>query len=141
MIVMRTLSLALALLAAASLPVRAGDAEAGLKAGGLVLEPGSAITVAAEELTLSEQGVRAAYRFRNPTGADIEATLTFPMPDLNGASTTEDSIPIRGRPISSPSTRRSMANPSRGNWSSRRFRCATASRSRSPTSSGAWGSP
>lgn len=94
---MRTLSLALALLAAASLPVRAGDAEAGLKAGGLVLEPGSAITVAAEELTLSEQGVRAAYRFRNPTGADIEATLTFPMPDLNGASTTEDSIPDPGQ--------------------------------------------
>lgn|GEM_PF-151965 len=92
-IVMKMLSLTLAFLAAASLPVRADDAEGGLKAGGLVLEPGRGITLAAEELYLSERDVRADYRFRNPTGADIEATLTFPMPDLVGASTMAVTIP------------------------------------------------
>ncbi|MCJ2090509.1 DUF4424 domain-containing protein [Methylobacterium sp. E-005] len=90
---MRILSLTLALLAAASLPARADDTEGALKAGGLVLEPGSAITLVAEDLYLSEQVVKADYRFRNPTGADIQATLTFPMPDLVGAAAMAVSIP------------------------------------------------
>ncbi|SDM86081.1 protein of unknown function [Methylobacterium phyllostachyos] len=90
---MKILSLAFALLAAASLPVRADDAEGALKAGGLVLDPGRTITLVAEELYLSEREVRADYRFRNPTGADIEATLTFPMPDLAGAPALAVTLP------------------------------------------------
>lgn len=91
--VMRILSLALALFVAASLPVRADDTEGALKAGGLVLEPGRTVTLVAEDLTLSEREVTADYRFRNPTGADVEATLTFPMPDLAGATATAVPIP------------------------------------------------
>ena len=90
---MRILSLVLVLLAAASLPVRADDTEGALKAGGLVLESGRAISLIAEELYLSEREVRADYRFRNPTGSDIEATLTFPMPDLVGAPAMAVTIP------------------------------------------------
>ncbi|MEL6060405.1 MULTISPECIES: DUF4424 family protein [unclassified Methylobacterium] len=88
-----TLALTLAFLAAASLPVRADDTEGALKAGGLVLEPAGAITLVSEDLYLSERDVRVDYQFRNPTGADIEATLTFPMPDLVGAPTLAVSIP------------------------------------------------
>ncbi|MCJ2071596.1 DUF4424 domain-containing protein [Methylobacterium sp. J-030] len=90
---MRTLSLALALLAATFLPVRADDTDASLNAGNLVLDRGGAITLVAEDLHLSEQGVRTDYRFRNPTDADIEATLVFPMPDIVGAPGTAVSIP------------------------------------------------
>jgi len=90
---MRILSLILALLAASSLPARADDTDAALKAGNLVLEQGSAITLVAEDLYLSEQEVRADYRFRNPTGADIDAIVTFPMPDLVGAPVMAVAIP------------------------------------------------
>lgn len=94
---MRTLSLAFALVVAASLPVRADDTQAALDGGNLVLEQAGAIAFVAEELYLSEQGVRADYRFRNPTGADIEATLAFPMPDIVGAPTMAASIPDPGQ--------------------------------------------
>jgi hypothetical protein len=90
---MRTLSLALALLAAASLPVRADETQAALNAGSLVLDQAGAITLVAEDLYLSEQSVRADYRFRNPTDADIEAMLAFPMPDIVGAPAMAVSIP------------------------------------------------
>lgn len=90
---MRTLSLALAILAAASLPVRADDRAAALVAGGLVVEKTDRIALAAEELYLSEQAVRIDYRFRNQTDADIETTITFPMPDITGDSEMLVSIP------------------------------------------------
>lgn len=90
---MRILPAALAVLVAASLPVRADDTEGALKAGGLVLEPGRTVTLVSEDLTLTEREVTAEYRFRNPTGTDIEATLTFPMPDLVGAHAMAISIP------------------------------------------------
>ncbi|TXN72492.1 DUF4424 domain-containing protein [Methylobacterium sp. WL18] len=90
---MRTLSLALAILAAASLPVRADDRAAALVAGGLVVGKTDRIALAAEELYLSEQAVRIDYRFRNQTDADIETTITFPMPDITGDSEMLVSIP------------------------------------------------
>ncbi|MCJ2138254.1 DUF4424 domain-containing protein [Methylobacterium sp. J-026] len=90
---MKTPSLALALLMAASLPGRAEDTVAALKAGGLVLETTGPITLVAEDLTLSETAVQADYRFRNATGADIEATLAFPIPDIVGGPGMAVAIP------------------------------------------------
>ncbi|MCJ2094202.1 DUF4424 domain-containing protein [Methylobacterium sp. J-072] len=90
---MRSVSLAFAILAAASFPVRADDGSVALAAGGLVLEKTDGIALAAEDLYLSEKAVRIDYRFRNLTDADIETTLAFPMPDIAGDSTTLVSIP------------------------------------------------
>jgi hypothetical protein len=91
--VMRPVALALVLLGAASLPARADDSVAGLAAGGLVLEKTDAIALLAEELYLSEKAVRIAYRFRNLTGADIETTIAFPMPDIRGGHDALVAIP------------------------------------------------
>ena len=94
---MRTLSLALALLAAASGPVRSDGRMAALAAGGLTLDATGAVTLVAEDLYLSEARVRVDYRFRNPTGAAIEATIAFPMPDIAGDPDRSVSIPDPSR--------------------------------------------
>ncbi|MCJ2060501.1 DUF4424 domain-containing protein [Methylobacterium sp. J-048] len=94
---MRTLSLAFAALAVASLPVRADDTSAVLAAGELVLEKTDRIALAAEDLYLSEQVVRIDYRFRNLADADIETTVAFPMPDITGDPATLVSIPDPAR--------------------------------------------
>lgn len=111
---MRTLWLALALAATASLPARADDSSAALAAGGLVLEKTDKITLASEELYLSEKAVRIDYRFRNLTDADIETTIAFPMPDITGDREMLTAIPdpahdnflkfateVDGRPVES----------------------------------------
>ncbi|MCJ2064152.1 DUF4424 domain-containing protein [Methylobacterium sp. J-088] len=90
---MRILSLVPALLAASSLLARAEETDVALRAGNLVLEQGGALTLAAEDLYLSEQEVRTDYRFRNPTGAYIEAIVAFPLPAIVGAPATAVSIP------------------------------------------------
>ena len=61
-------------------PVLANDSEAEVGIGGIVLKPGSAIIMSSEDLFISENKVRVAYRFENPTDADIRTTVAFPMP-------------------------------------------------------------
>jgi Domain of unknown function (DUF4424) len=90
---MRPVPFALALLAATALSAQADDSVAGLAAGGLVLEKSDAIALVAEELYLSEKAVRTTYRFRNLTGADIETTIAFPMPDIRGGHDAPVAIP------------------------------------------------
>ncbi|SFM25682.1 protein of unknown function [Methylobacterium pseudosasicola] len=90
---MRTLTLVLAILAAASLPVRADDSTAELAAGGLVLEKTDTVALIAEDLYLSEKAVRIDDRFRNRTDADVETNIVFPMPDITGDLDRHGSIP------------------------------------------------
>lgn len=90
---MRTLSLALVVLAATSLPVRSDDSTAALIAGGVVLEKAGTIALAAEDMYLSEQAVQIDYRFRNLSDSDIETTIAFPMPDITGDSEMLVSLP------------------------------------------------
>ena len=91
-----TLSLVLLLVSAilAVPPVaRADDSVAALAAGGLVLEKADRIALVAEELYLSDRAVRIAYRFRNLSDADVEATIAFPMPDITGDPERSVDIP------------------------------------------------
>ena len=90
---MRTLPLAIAILAAASSTAGADDSLAAIATGGLVVETTGRIALAAEDLYLSEKLVRADYRFRNLTDAPVEVTLAFPMPDIAGQPEPSVSIP------------------------------------------------
>lgn len=103
---------ALALLAA---PVLANDSSAQLGAGGLVLTRSEGIEMRSEDLYVSADEIRVAYRFANITGRDITTLVAFPMPDVTGSpydpvslptedpenlldfSTTVDGRPVRAR--------------------------------------------
>lgn len=73
-------------LAAASLlaavPAAANDTVASMGAGGLVFEKTDGITMLSEDLFLSMDEVRVAYRFLNHTDETIETIVAFPMPDI-----------------------------------------------------------
>ena len=90
---MKSVSLAVAVLAATTLSAGADDNMDALAAGGLVLEKTDALALVAEDLYLSEKAARIEYRFRNVTGADIETTLAFPMPDIRGDLPSPVQIP------------------------------------------------
>lgn len=62
-------------------PARANDSEAEIGLNGIVvLKQSRDLVMESEDLFISEALVRVAYRFRNPTGRDIETTVAFPMP-------------------------------------------------------------
>lgn len=63
-------------------PVLANDSTAELAAGGLVLKKTANIVMKSEDLFISTEEVRVAYRFLNTSKADIVTTVAFPMPDL-----------------------------------------------------------
>ncbi len=71
---------AAALLAAA--PAPANDTVASMGAGGLVFETTDGVTMLSEDLFLSMDEVRVAYRFLNHTDEPIETIVAFPMPDI-----------------------------------------------------------
>lgn len=60
----------------------ANDSTAELAAGGLVLKKTANIVMKSEDLYISTEEVRVAYRFVNTSKADIVTTVAFPMPDL-----------------------------------------------------------
>lgn len=60
----------------------ANDTVASMKAGGLVFERTAGITMLSEDLFLSAQEVRVAYRFLNHTDEGIQTIVAFPMPDI-----------------------------------------------------------
>ena len=61
----------------------ANDATAHLGIGGLELVYNSAIAVVSEDLYVSPDEVRVAYRFRNITKAPVTSTVAFPLPALD----------------------------------------------------------
>ena len=84
---MRTLAV-LGLIASLFAPMPcalANDSVAELRAGGIVLARSDAVSMEREDLYLSMDEVRVAYRFRNHTDEAVETIVAFPMPDLKGS--------------------------------------------------------
>lgn len=67
-------------------PAAANDATAELGVGGLQMIYNSAIAVVSEDLYISPDEVRVAYRFRNQTKQPVTATVAFPLPALDGTN-------------------------------------------------------
>lgn len=61
---------------------RANDSEAELALGGLTLKQSDAITLEREDLEISRERVRVAYRFVNTSDAPVDALVAFPLPDI-----------------------------------------------------------
>ena len=68
--------------AMAAVEARANDSSAELSTGGLVLTKNDAIELRAEDLFISSQQVRVAYRFFNTTSAPVQIVVAFPLPDV-----------------------------------------------------------
>ncbi len=64
-----------------------GYSEIGL--GGLVLKNTTKISMDREDLYVSEKEIRVEYEFSNLTEQDVEASVVFPLPDLNLAEEFE----------------------------------------------------
>lgn len=106
---------ALAALALLAAPALANDSSAQMAAGGLVLTRSDGIEMRSEDLYVSADEIRVAYRFANITDRDITTLVAFPMPDVTGSpyeplsvptedpqnllgfSTTVDGRPVRAR--------------------------------------------
>jgi len=73
-----------ALLAATALtlPARANDSEAETALGGLTLRQSAAITLEREDLFISRERVRVAYRFVNTSDKPVDTLVAFPLPDI-----------------------------------------------------------
>lgn len=91
----------------------ANDSVAELRAGGIVLARSDAVSMEREDLYLSMDEVRVAYRFRNHTDEAVETIVAFPMPDLKGSPYEAIALPgeaddnfldftvaVNGRPVS-----------------------------------------
>ena len=73
----------LAALIAMAAPAAANDSTAQLGAGGLQLVRNEAIELLAEDLYVSVDEVRVAYRFRNRTDAPVTYLVAFPLPAID----------------------------------------------------------
>lgn len=69
-------------LALAPLPALANDSEAAFGLGGLTLVQSRDISMDSEDLYISREEVRVAYRFTNRSSRDIETLVSFPVPGL-----------------------------------------------------------
>lgn len=74
------------LFAALASPIAANDTLVTLGAGGLVPVKSSEIVMESESLEVSVHGITVEYAFRNKSDHDIDATVAFPLPALDGAS-------------------------------------------------------
>jgi len=66
----------------AAVTAYANDTMAHFAAGELVFTQTDAVTMVSEDLFLSTDEVRVAYRFRNLTSQDVTGTVAFPMPEI-----------------------------------------------------------
>jgi hypothetical protein len=87
----------------AAAPAWANDSTAELSTGGLVFARTPDIEMRAEDLFISTQQIRVAYRFFNHADKDVTTIVAFPMPDItvsgpddNIAVPTEDAKNILG---------------------------------------------
>jgi hypothetical protein len=71
-------------LVAMAVPLFANDTLVTLGAGGLVPLKSAEIAMESEELQVSIHQITVRYVFRNKTNRDIDATVAFPLPPLNG---------------------------------------------------------
>lgn len=91
---MRSLIAAVCLLACA--PAFANDTSAELGTGGLIFTRSDAIEMKSEDLFISRDDVRVAYKFQNTTDADVESVIAFPMPDIESSPYANVAIPEAG---------------------------------------------
>lgn len=89
---MKRLLVALSLVIAA--PAFANDTMAELKTGGLVFVRSDVVSMEKEDLFISLDEVRVAYRFRNTSEDDVEAVVAFPMPDIEATPYGNVAVPI-----------------------------------------------
>jgi hypothetical protein len=75
---------AAAIFALITFPLCANDTLVTLGAGGLVPLKSAAIAMESEDLQISVRQITVRYIFRNKSGYDIDATVAFPLPELNG---------------------------------------------------------
>lgn len=87
-----------AIVAAAALSPYASsnDTMVTLAAGGLVPVHAEHVVMESENLEISIHGVTVTYNFRNESAKDIDATVAFPLPALNGGA-------VENEPMSLPS--------------------------------------
>jgi hypothetical protein len=74
----------IAILMIAGAPLAANDTLATLGAGGLVPIQSSQIVMEREALEISVHQITVRYVFRNVSDKDVEATVAFPLPELEG---------------------------------------------------------
>jgi len=79
--------------AMAVLPAAANDTLATLGAGGLVPAKSTQISMEREDLQISMHQVTVRYLFRNHSAQDVEATVAFPLPELEGG--TVEHVPLQ----------------------------------------------
>jgi hypothetical protein len=78
-------------------PIAANDTLATLGAGGLIPLKSSSIIMESEDLEVSVHQITVRYVFRNVSDRDIDATVAFPLPEL-------DSGLVENEPINLPSS-------------------------------------
>ena len=96
----------------------ANDSTATIGAGGLVLEKTDSIAMESEDLYVSVDEVRVAYRFRNVTAIPVKTVVAFPMPprrmsDEYGGDVGYPSgfkTRVDGRPVKVTLERKAMVN-------------------------------
>jgi hypothetical protein len=84
---------ALAMLAAATLPVMANDTMSQLGAGGLVFITSEDVSMDSEDLSVGPKQVKVVYEFTNHGSEDQHALVAFPLPDITGDGDFMVSIP------------------------------------------------
>ncbi|HWK13327.1 MAG TPA: DUF4424 domain-containing protein [Rhizobiaceae bacterium] len=94
---MRRLFCLFALLAVSAAPALANDTTAVLGAGGLIFTRSDMIEMQSEDLFISEEEVRVAYKFRNSGKSDVESIVAFPMPDISGDPYANVALPDHAR--------------------------------------------
>ncbi|MDD3371796.1 MAG: DUF4424 family protein, partial [Alphaproteobacteria bacterium] len=64
--------------------VSANDTMVSLGAGGLVPRESPDVSMESEDLDISVREIKIRYVFRNHSSRDIDATVAFPLPPLDG---------------------------------------------------------
>jgi hypothetical protein len=83
-----------ALMVIAAAGLAANDTLMTLGAGGLVPVKSGEIRMESEDLTISVRQIEVKYVFRNTSARDIEATVAFPLPDLEGGEVTHEPLEL-----------------------------------------------
>ena len=85
--------LAVISLLALAVPALANDTTAELGTGGLIFTRSDSIAMESEDLFISQEEMRVAYKFRNTSEADVDSLVAFPMPDIESSPYQNVSIP------------------------------------------------
>ena len=81
------------------LPATANDTLVTLGAGGLVPTKSSDIVMESEDLEISVHQITVRYRFRNNSDRDVEATVAFPLPALQGSVAYNEPIELPSKSL------------------------------------------